>query len=163
MARIHLETSFVSACVTQRQDIESQYRRTKSCAWWDTQSAGHELFVSLEVIDELASPGHKQRDAALQLIERVPLIEINPDVRGLAHVLVNERVMPSPARGDAVHVALACVHGIDFVLTWNVQHLANMNKRLPCSVFVRGAVTSHRKSLRRTSCGRNQNEPRHDT
>jgi hypothetical protein len=37
--------------------------------------------------------------------------------------------MPSPPlEGDALHVALACVHNFEYVLNWNVRHLANRNK-----------------------------------
>ena len=36
--------------------------------------------------------------------------------------------MPGPAVGDAVHVAVATRHGVDFMLSWNVKHLANANK-----------------------------------
>ena len=33
--------------------------------------------------------------------------------------------MPRKAAGDALHLAVAAVHGIDFLLTWNYRHLAN--------------------------------------
>ena len=37
--------------------------------------------------------------------------------------------MPGPeALGDAAHVAIATVNGIQYLLTWNVRHLANVNK-----------------------------------
>lgn len=36
--------------------------------------------------------------------------------------------MPAPVAGDAVHVAVACVHGLEYILSWNVRHLANPNK-----------------------------------
>ena len=36
--------------------------------------------------------------------------------------------MPAEAGGDAVHLALASMHSIDFLLTWNCRHLANANK-----------------------------------
>ena len=32
------------------------------------------------------------------------------------------------AGGDAVHLALASMHLMDFLLTWNCRHLANANK-----------------------------------
>ncbi len=38
--------------------------------------------------------------------------------------------MPRPAvAGDALHLAAATVHRMDYVVTWNVQHMANPNKR----------------------------------
>lgn len=61
-------------------------------------------------------------------VAEVPLIDIDEEVRGLASIFVAERVMPAPIAGDAIHVAAACVHEIEYVLSWNVRHLANPNK-----------------------------------
>ena len=33
--------------------------------------------------------------------------------------------MSVKAAGDAAHVALAAVHGMDFLLTWNCKHINN--------------------------------------
>jgi predicted nucleic acid-binding protein len=128
MARTYLETSFVSACVTDRQDVASSYRRQMSREWWETQRARHELFVSAEVFAELSHPAFRVRDDALRLIAGLPRLAINDDIRGLARLLVREKVMPGPVAGDAVHVAVATVHGLDYLLSWNVRHLANPNK-----------------------------------
>jgi len=57
-------------------------------------------------------------------------LALTPEVFGIAAVLVSERVMPGPAvEGDAVHLAVAIVHRINYLLTWNQRHLANPNKR----------------------------------
>ena len=128
MARVYLETSLISACVTDRQDAASTYRRDVSIDWWQRQREKHDLFVSEEVVAELSDPGFKHREAAMALLKEVRLLAIDEDVRALARILVREKVMPGPVAGDAVHVAVATVHGVDYVLTWNVRHLANVNK-----------------------------------
>ena len=128
MSKIYLETSFVSACVTNRTDVSSVYRKDASLEWWNTQRHQHILLVSAEVEEELAHPDFKRRDEALDFISTIPQLPINDEVRGLARVLVRERVMPAPETGDAVHVAVATVHSVDFILSWNVRHLANKNK-----------------------------------
>jgi hypothetical protein len=33
--------------------------------------------------------------------------------------------MPAKARLDALHVATAAVHGMDYLLSWNCKHIAN--------------------------------------
>jgi preprotein translocase subunit SecB len=33
--------------------------------------------------------------------------------------------MPAKAAIDAAHVAIATVHGMSFLLTWNCKHIAN--------------------------------------
>ena len=128
MATVYLETSFISACVSDRADPKSVYRRETSLEWWATQRVRHELYVSAEVIRELADPSYPKSQQALDWIADVPLTALTDEVRGLANLLVNERVMPSPPTGDALHVAAATVFGLDYILSWNVRHLANPNK-----------------------------------
>jgi hypothetical protein len=128
MARVYLETSFLSACVTTRSDPASIYRRDTSVEWWKTQRSRHQLFVTTEVIGELDAPGFLARDAALDLARQVPLLPLTEEVLGFASLLVQERVMPRPIAGDAIHVAACCIHAVDYLLTWNVRHLANPNK-----------------------------------
>jgi hypothetical protein len=125
---VYLETSFISACVTTRTDVRSLYRRDVSREWWNTQASRHQLFVSAEVIDELSDPAYPMTREAVEWVRDVPLLDVDDEVRGLANIFVRERVMPLPVAGDAIHVAVACVHEVDFVLSWNVRHLANPNK-----------------------------------
>ncbi len=131
MARIYLETSFFSACISTRTSPKSVAWRETSNEWWQTQAGRHELYVSDEVVAELSDPEFAQGSGALAMLRGLRLLELGPEVRGLAEILVREKVMPSPAvSGDALHVAVATVHGMDYVLTWNVQHMANPNKRM---------------------------------
>lgn len=135
MARVYLETSFVSACGTDREDVESVYRREVSNRWWQDQRRRHEVSISAEVIVELSRPGFRRGAEALNFIRGMPLLDIDDHVRGVAEVFVRELVMPrspspppSSIGGDAIHVAVCCVCAIDCVLSWNVQHLANPSK-----------------------------------
>ena len=117
MARVYLETSYVSAYVTDRDDTASVYRRQVSTTWWKEQRGKHELFVAEEVLAELSHRDFRRRAEAAALIDGVPLLPTDDDVRGLARILVREKVMPGPVAGDAIHVAVATVHGIEYVLT----------------------------------------------
>lgn len=130
MARVYLETSFFSACVSTRTNPISIGWRATSNEWWRTQAARHELYVSDEVVAELSDPDFAQGPSALTMLRNLQLLELGPEVRGLAEILVRERLMPRPSvSGDAIHVAAATVHRMDYLLTWNVQHMANPNKR----------------------------------
>ena len=99
-----------------------------STGWWQEQRDKHTLFVAEEVLVELSHPEFRRRADAAALVHGIPLLPTNQDVRGLARILVREKVMPGPIAGDAVHVAVATVHRMEYVLTWNVRHLANVNK-----------------------------------
>jgi len=129
MSKVYLETSFFSACVWDRQDPRSLTRQDESRRWWVQQRRLHELTISAEVIRELSDPTFRNREQALALTSEASQLPLTDDVLGLAAILVRERVMPGPAeQGDAIHVAVSVVHGIDYLLTWNVRHLANPNK-----------------------------------
>ena len=128
MAKVYLETSFVSACVSTRSDAASVYRRDTSLEWWRTQRQLHEINVSDEVVAELAYPAYPNREPALAFIADLTVLPISQSAVGLAEVLIRERAMPGPLKGDALHVAIATVAALDYILSWNVRHLANPNK-----------------------------------
>jgi hypothetical protein len=128
--KVYLETSFVSACVTTRIDPSSVYRKKESLEWWESERRKHVLLVSDEVLVELGNPTYPSRADALNFIRGVPVLPVNDQVLGLARIFVDEQVMPQPLGGDAVHVAVATLAHAEYILSWNVRHLANPNKRL---------------------------------
>lgn len=130
MARVYLETSFVSACVTTRSSLRSAYEREVSLLWWAQEGSRHELFVSDEVLQELGNRDYPRSNEALNFIRDVPVLPTTDEMISFAEVLVERMVMPKPIGGDALHVAIAVIGNMDYVLTWNVRHLANPNKVL---------------------------------
>lgn len=130
MSKVYLETSFFSLCVSTRTGVKELGWKASSNEWWQTQANRHELFVSPEVIRELSAPEFPNSPLAMQMLRGLSMLDLTPEVTDLAELLVHERVMPGPAtQGDAIHVAAATLHGMDYILTWNVKHLANPNKR----------------------------------
>ena len=134
MAKVYLETSFFSACVTTRIDVDSQSWKGRSLSWLKTQAPRHELFISAEVLAELSAPTYLNRDAALAFTAGIELLPISAEVLVLGQLLIDQKVMPGPLKGDAVHVAVTAYHGVEYLLSWNVKHLvkhlANPNKRM---------------------------------
>jgi predicted nucleic acid-binding protein len=132
LAKVYLETSFFSECCTVRTGDIARGRRATSLNWWNTDARKFELFISDEVIRELSRPEFPEdvRGPAMDMLHDLAALALTPEVFGIAAVLVSERVMPGPAvEGDAVHLAAAIVHRINYMLTWNQKHLANPNKR----------------------------------
>ncbi|MCW5775077.1 MAG: hypothetical protein KIS87_01350 [Phycisphaeraceae bacterium] len=128
MPSVYVETSFVSACVSDRNDAGSVYRRDTSLEWWRCHARRYDLATSAEVLQELSDPSFRHSREALDLIRDVDLLDVDSEVTGVAEILVREFLVPGPLAGDAIHVAAAVVHRMDFLLTWNVRHLANPNK-----------------------------------
>lgn len=137
MATVYLDASFVSACVTNRTDAKSVARREISREWWDGQRSAHQLLLSQEVISEVSHPSFPKRDEALLLLAGLPMLDINAEVTGVAEIFVRAYLMPAPSAGDAIHVAACCVYGVEYLLSWNVRHLANPNKTAHLQVICR--------------------------
>jgi len=61
-------------------------------------------------------------------VDGLELLEITDEVIGVADILIREYAMPAPVAGDAMHVAVCAVYEMEYLLSWNVRHLANPNK-----------------------------------
>jgi len=59
----------------------------------------------------------------------MPLLELTPEATGLGRQLLRAAALPSKAAGDALHIALSAVHGMNYLLTWNCTHIANATMR----------------------------------
>ena len=57
------------------------------------------------------------------------MLAVNATVGDLARRLLKSSALPAKAAIDAVHVAVAAVNGMDFLLTWNCAHIANAATR----------------------------------
>ncbi len=125
---VYIETTIPSAYVSHRNDAASVYRRDTTRQWWSGQKELYELRSSQAVLAELQAGNYPGRQEAIDLVDRLPLLEITDEILAIAELYVRHRLMPEPASGDALHLALASVHEADYLLTWNIRHLANPNK-----------------------------------
>lgn len=123
--RVYVETSVVSYLTALgSRDLVLSAHQEVTRNWWAARDR-FELYISQFVIDE-ASAGN--RDAAarrLAALDGVELLEINDAAVGLAAELIDKGGLPTKARVDALHVAVAAANGMDYLLTWNCTHIAN--------------------------------------
>ncbi len=129
MTSVYIETTIPSFYYTARSDAESLARSNWTREWWDTYLTQFTLYSSAAVIVELdRGTREKEKVQRLALIEGLELLEITTQVRDVARMYVERLLMPQDAGGDALHLALASYYGVDVLLTWNCNHLANPNK-----------------------------------
>jgi len=55
----------------------------------------------------------------------------------IAKALVSHGIIPSKAAEDALHIAIATVHKMDFLLTWNCKHIANPEIQRNIALFLK--------------------------
>lgn len=97
--------------------------------WWETRRTDFDLFVSQLVVQEAEAGDAEAANKRLALVERLPLLEMDDRSRQLVHELIKQRAIPQQAVEDAFHVAVASVHGMDYLMTWNCRHIANAQTR----------------------------------
>ena len=64
----------------------------------------------------------RERDEVLAVCD---VLEYTEAAQSLARDILATRLLPAKAAVDAAHIAVAAVHEVDFLLTWNCRHIAN--------------------------------------
>ena len=123
---IFIETTIPSYYVSRPSHNLLQFARQElTREWWDNRRNDFELFTSQLVLDEVTEGETAKASERLQMLAKLPLLDINEEVQALATKLVASGVLPPIAGRDAFHLAAAGVHGMSFLLTWNCKHIAN--------------------------------------
>jgi predicted nucleic acid-binding protein len=123
---IYIETTIPSYYCDNRAELSGDIARTRQ--WWDRERESYECFTSVIVLEELLAGDYPTRDDCLNLVNSLPLLDINQEVLDVADVYRSRGLMPKNPTADALHLALACCYRMDYLLTWNCRHLANVNK-----------------------------------
>jgi len=80
--------------------------------------------------EDLRFPSSITRDWwKLEFVKTIERLEPSPEIGEIVKYYIGHSLMPQDVRGDAVHLAYASFYKIDFLLTWNCNHLANANKK----------------------------------
>ena len=93
--------------------------------WWDQEKAKYDLFTSELVLAEASAGDPDAARRRLDSLEGIPELALTDETKTLASDLMSGGGIPAHAQADALHVAIACVHEIDFLLTWNCRHIDN--------------------------------------
>lgn len=123
---VYIETSIVgylTARSTKNLILAANIEVTKD--WWDSRRSSFSLYVSQVVLDEVMLGDAEIATKRLEVLQNLPLLELNQAVQELAAQFLARSNLPSKAADDAVHIAVATVHGMDYLLTWNCKHIAN--------------------------------------
>jgi predicted nucleic acid-binding protein len=98
--------------------------QTLTRRWWKRRRR-FDLYCSQSVVREAGAGDTAAARRRLAALRGVPLLDINDTVNELAAAIARRAALPRQANEDALHIALATVHGMDYLLTWNCKHIAN--------------------------------------
>jgi hypothetical protein len=124
--RVYLETtipSYLTAWPSGELLRAADQRVTHE--WWETRFR-YELFISELVLQECRSGDEDAARQRLEAIAEIPRLDQDDAMIVLADSLVLNVGLPPKASSDAMHIAIAAVSGVDYLVTWNCRHIANV-------------------------------------
>jgi predicted nucleic acid-binding protein len=123
---VYLETTIPSYLTAwPSRDVVRAAHQQLTREWWKRRRASFRLYTSTLVLDEVAVGDAVAARARLRVMQKMPLLEVNDAVAGLTGHLLKAGCIPAKAATDAAHLAVATVHGMDYLLTWNCRHINN--------------------------------------
>lgn len=127
--RIYVESSTISYLTAR--PTEEPIRKAKQILtwrWWKWRES-FDLYISQTVMDEIEEGDTAAAALRVQAVRGIPILESISLVDTLVSALLRAGAVPVKVEADAVHIAYAAAHGMDYLITWNQKHIATDAKR----------------------------------
>ncbi|MBV5304246.1 MAG: type II toxin-antitoxin system VapC family toxin [Chlorobium sp.] len=124
---VYLDTTIPSYLFDERESIRLHIEVTRK--WWNEESHNFDVWASEATLDEISEGHYQNKQELLTFVTGIPLLMPDAQIVDIAQIYLDNYLMPCALKGDALHLAYASFYKIDFLLTWNCNHLANANKR----------------------------------
>ncbi len=122
----YIETSIVSYLTSRpSQDPIIAGRQVITKLWWYEPGQDTVRLISVLVMEEAQKGDPDAAASRLEMIASLPILTLTEEAIIVADALVEGGAIPHAYKDDALHGAVAAVHNMDFLLTWNCKHLAN--------------------------------------
>ncbi len=128
LPRIYLEStipSYLTARASRDLVIRGQQEATRR--WWERDKGSGNWFVSEFVEIEVSCGDPAAARERMAVLTGIPRLLANDQVLSLTNAVFETGCFPEKARMDAAHIAVAAVHGMDVLLTWNCTHIHNLS------------------------------------
>lgn len=127
---VYIETSIPSYLTARpSRDVRAAAWQQITSQWWDEARGGYDLFTSELTLVEASAGNPEAAKKRLESIKDIPELTIDVEVQEFAERLIAKGGIPVAAEADALHIAVAAVHRIDYLLTWNCRHIDNAAKK----------------------------------
>ena len=122
--------TFISYLVARpSRDLIVMARQQLTQEWWSRRRPDFEAYASQLVLAEAAASDPEAAQHRAVILAEFPVLDLSNEATALAGRLVEAARLPERARADALHIAIAACHGIEYLLTWNAAHIANAELR----------------------------------
>jgi hypothetical protein len=141
--RVYLETTIISYLTARpsRTVIGAAHQQI-TVDWWERRRQDFDVVVSELVLREAEGGDPEAAARRLAVLAGLPRLALTEDALWLGTEFIRRRLLPEKAAEDGMHIAIATVHSVDYLLTWNCAHIANpeIQEVLAEFLFERGLV-----------------------
>ena len=136
---VYIETTIPSYLTAwPSRDLVRTAHQQITREWWARRDR-FDLYSSRLVVQECQTGDHVAAAERLAALAGVPLLEQTAEAGQLAEALARGVPLPEKAAADALHIAIAAFHGMQYLLTWNCTHIANVAFRPQIEAVCRAA------------------------
>lgn len=127
---VYVETSVIGYLTSWPSgDLIVAARQKITRDWWRDAPVKYALVASERVVREASAGDVGAVKDRLAAIEGLPLLTASQPAQDLVDALLVKGAVPITEPEDAMHIALAAVHSIEYLVTWNFKHIANAEMR----------------------------------
>ena len=138
--KVYLEITIASYLAARSsRDLMTAANQQMTHDWWEDHRGKFALDVSQFVIEEASAGDPEAAIRRLAVLGDLPQLDVTDAVQQLAHALLTHVPLLANAQVDALHIAVATVHGMDYLVTWNCTHIANATLRHRIEAICRAA------------------------
>ncbi len=149
---VYVETSIIGYLTSRpSRDIVVAAQQQLTHEWWDFRRADFDLYTSQLVLQEAGSGNASEAVRRVEALGGLPLLDPEGEPAVLAQSLVKFGPLPVKATADALHMAIATVYRMDYLLAWNCKHIANAAMRARWRRSAARQVTKRQSCVRRKS------------
>ena len=135
--KVYIETSVVSYLSGRlSRDVVVVGRQEITREMWPLLRAQFDCCVSVLVREEVERGDPEPAGSRLVAFEGITVLAISKEARDLAKAMIENRLIPLNFPEDALHIAIAATHGMDYLLTWNFKHLNNVQTKGRIADFI---------------------------
>ena len=127
---VYLETTVVSYYAARpSRDVIVLAHQQITWEWWPIAVDKYSMYISEVVLDEAGMGDPETAAKRLEALQYFPRLDLNELVEKMTKVYIGELDIPEKSFRDATHIAVSSVHNIDYLVTWNCAHIANVEIR----------------------------------
>lgn len=120
--RIYIDTSVIGGY------FDEEFKITTQELFLEVLQGEYKIVISSVTLGELEHAPEKVRELLSNLKIEYELIQLNDEAVELATEYLNENVVGKTSFDDCLHIAIATILRLDYLVSWNFKHIVNIKR-----------------------------------